>query len=99
MRNDGLLYTGMTSKEVRKREDIDKKRAKQDKKAKLEPHIDLILELLDREKAHTVEQMMSQIDVKTPSDEVKAIIASLNLYGQSVAGLKAKIKNIMRAAK
>lgn len=98
MRNDGLLYTGVTSRTARKLSEEKKvlKRIDKEQKLKLQTGADIVLDAIKKEKEQTVAKMLQAIDTNTPEDQVKTIIVSLNLYKDSLNSLSAKIKNIMR---
>lgn len=99
MRNDGILYTGMTSKaKLAKLEEVkkEKERQKKDKKAKLQPFADVVLEELAKEKKNTILSLLNTIETETPEADIKAKIVAANLYKESISGLEARIKAIMR---
>lgn len=102
MRDDSSLYTGVTSKAARmtrlKEQELERKRQKEEKRAKITDGADVVLELLAKEKENTVIDMLKAIDTKTPDDELKAKINALNLYKDSINSVTAKVKAILRGA-
>lgn len=103
MRSDGILYTGVTSRSTTldkiKEDKKEKQRLKQEKRSKIQTSADVILDELEKEKQKTVLKMLAAIETDTPDEQTKAIIVSLNLYKDTVNGLSAKIKNILREPK
>ena len=103
MRSDKVLYTGLTSASARtsrlEEQKREKQREKTDKKIKLQPVAEVVLEELAKEKRVTVMKLLETIDVTTPDEQTKSIIVALNLYKQSISGLEMRIKNILRSTK
>ena len=100
MRNDGLLYTGLTSQAQLQRLEAakkEKKRQKANQKAKILPSAELLIELLAKEKKATILKLLDTVQVDTSEEQTKSLILSLNLYKDSISGLEAQIKAIMRA--
>jgi hypothetical protein len=102
MRSDDILYTGMTSRTPTLKKISDdkkeKQRLKQEKQVKLQKGVDIILELLDKEREKTVLKMLEAISTETPQEDIKSVIVSLNLYKETVNNLQSRIKSIMRDA-
>lgn len=100
MRNDGLLYTGLTSQAQLQRLEAtkkEKKRQKANQKAKILPSAELLIELLAKEKKATILKLLETVQVDTSEEQTKSLILALNLYKDSLSGLEAQIKAIMRA--
>lgn len=100
-RNDSILYSGLTSKssgqaERAKREKELKLEAKQQKRTKLIPAVEVVLDELEKEKRRTQEELIGMITVDTTEQATKDIIVALNLYSESVTRLKNRLSNIMR---
>jgi Lhr-like helicase len=96
MRNDSILYTGQTSASRRAEKAELRKRDKAEKQAKLAPNAQVIVDLLDSERDQVITQLLSLINGSTPTEDVKSLIVSLNLYKQSMSNVKAKSLNILR---
>ena len=101
MRRDSILNTGLTSNSINKagREKHARelrKKAKDEKRSQLVPAIQIVIDELNKELESTQVQMLGLINGSTPTEDVKSIIVSLNLYSQSVKQLKTRISNIMR---
>lgn len=100
-RNDSILNTGVTSHSINKakrtkEERERKKKEKQDKQTKLAPAAELINLEISREIEDTQLRLLKTITPDTPDEKAKDIIASLNLYAQSMKNLKHRLTNIMR---
>lgn len=98
-RNDGILYAGSTNRVNRLAEIEAKREEKLSKRNQLVPDSHVVLEELEKEKDQTIKTLLSLINPTTPTDQVKELIVSLNLYEQSMKNLTAKFKNILRLTK
>lgn len=99
-RNDSILNTGLTGATVDKAERerfLQEKRLKrQEKKAKLTPAMDVVIEELNKEKQNTEKMLLSMVTTNTKEEDLKSLIVSLNLYNESMSRLKNRLKTIMR---
>ena len=98
-RNDSILLTGMNSSTVTKssrmkdKEEF-KRAAKLQKKSKISPSIEPVLEELDKERDSTILAQLDLVDASTENFEAQAL--ALKLYKESMAKLKNRLSNIMR---
>lgn len=96
-RNDGSLYTGLTSANFRKQKvqaDI-KKQAKKQKQTTLMPAYDLVMAELDKDEAQITTELLETISISTPKDDVKSLIIALNMYQKRIKTLRSRIRTIM----
>jgi formate dehydrogenase maturation protein FdhE len=100
MRDDSLLWTGVSSQasKLEKQREARKQRLedKQNKRTKLVPAVNVVLDELKKEKQRTVLALLETIEATTPEEVTNAVIASLNLYKGSMDNLASRLKNIMR---
>lgn len=101
MRNDSILFTGMTSNSINKADKALKarKKATEEKasqRSKIMPAVEPIIELIKKERDLTISSLLSVVDSNTSEDDLKATVVALNLYRQSIDKLQNSITRIMR---
>ena len=101
MRSDSILNTGLSSVSVNKvaieqKAREDRARARDEKRTTLAPVAQIITEEFNKERERAKLELLGIIDAKTPEKDVKAIIASLNLYATSMNNLQFRLINLMK---
>lgn len=96
-RNDSVLYSGARTSPVERRKQEAKE--KQEKRSRLLPSAELVLEALEKERETTKLDILKMVTIATDKEMIKETIAALNLYDQSMIKLANKFKNILRDAR
>lgn len=101
-RSDSILLTGANSGtlgkvERAKAKDEIKKQSKLNKKHKIAPAIEPVLEEIEKEIKSTILAQMDLIDGNT--EDFKSMAMALKLYKESCHKLKSRLTNIMRVEK
>lgn len=99
MSNDSIFLTGMNSQSVSKLERSKekaeaKKYNKYEKKTKIAPAIEPVIEELEKEMKETIIKQLDLVDSGVRNFESHAL--ALKLYKKSCENLKSRLSNIMR---
>ena len=95
MRDDSILYTGVTSatnKPTARQIQVEEKEQAQ---PKLKPAAAVVLELLDKERQNVLDLRSLVIDRTTPEQEVNTELLARKLYLDYLNSLENKVKSIM----
>lgn len=97
MRDDGILYTGSNraSKDIAQLRKEERK-AKEIQRSKLLPVSEVVISELDKEKKSTELGMLKLIPLNSKEADVRVILNSLKLYGESIDNLKTRFNNMLR---
>lgn len=96
-RDDGSLYTGITSTSQRVQGvKEERKETKAAKRAELQPDAHLIIELIEKERQSVPDKVWELTSAQTPADEIKAILGALRLYETYLSNLKNQVSNVLR---
>lgn len=95
-RNDGYLYSGQTSASRRAEKELARQIERAEKRRKLTPSADVILDLIEKEKATVQQKLLDYITTDKTEDELKAVLISLKLYSEYLESLKNSVQNILR---
>lgn len=101
MRSDSVLITGATGASINKAQDAmarrkEQKKERLSKRARIQPAIEPVLELLTKEQNKTMLEALNFIDSGTDETTVKNTLTALRLYKDSMQSLKNSISAIMR---
>jgi len=98
MRDDSILYTGVNSERLERREQKIKERgeAKVAKRTALTPAAEVVFNLIEKEKQEIVMSLMGFIQTDTTDKDLKSTILSLKMYSSYLLELQTKVRNVLR---
>ena len=98
MRNDSVLYTGMTSASTRKVADHKKqlKEKKNEERIALLPAGDVVLDLLDKEIASLPSRVYELINFEDSETHIKSKLMALRMYESELSALKRRVVSTLK---
>lgn len=98
-RNDSILYTGVvgaSSGLARKAKLEAQKKAKEDKRIKLEPYQEVVFAEIAKDRASIASEVMNLIHAEMSEADVKATVLGLRQADARLASLQSRLGNILR---
>lgn len=97
MRDDALLYTGMTSASRKVQEKKgEKSQQKTEKRTQLEPYTEIIVNEIQKDKDMLGELLLGIVNPDTPDDQLQAKLDAIRLHRTWLLSFETRMKNILR---
>ena len=98
-KDSSFLYTGQTSASRRAEKELQKAVEKEEKRRKLAPSADVVLELIEKEQTKISKRLLDYITTDKTEEDYKSILESLKLYYEYLASLKVQLSVILKRGK
>ena len=101
MRDDAMLYTGMTSASFARQKVATEKR-KEEKTEKLQqllPAADVVFAEIKKEKALIAQNVLKCVAMDTPEENIKSLLLSYRMYDVYLSKFQGSLATILRLSK
>lgn len=98
MRNDSLLYTGITSATARKTQAKAEEQGalKKDKQSRIAPAAQEVMDMIDAEQKNIAQEILKLVRADTTSIEADSFLKAYKLYDTKLNSFRIKLKNTLR---